>query len=29
MTGEVRPRDGGEGFEVLFDVAELIWEPLD
>ena len=29
MAGEVRPRKGGEGFEVVFDVAELIWEPLD
>jgi hypothetical protein len=29
MTGEVRPRKGGEGFEVIFDVAELIWEPVD
>jgi hypothetical protein len=27
MTGEVRPHDGG-GFEVVFDVAELVWEPL-
>ena len=29
IAGEVRPRKGGEGFEVVFDVAELIWEPLD
>ena len=29
MAGEVRPRKGGEDFEVVFDVAELIWEPLD
>ena len=28
MTGEVRPRKHGEGFEVVFDVAELVWEPL-
>jgi Protein of unknown function (DUF3237) len=28
MAGEVRPRKGGEDFEVVFDVAELIWEPL-
>jgi hypothetical protein len=29
MSGEVRPRKAGEDFEVVFDVAELIWEPLD
>jgi Protein of unknown function (DUF3237) len=29
LVGEVRPRKGGEGFEVVFDVAELVWEPLD
>jgi hypothetical protein len=29
MVGEVRPRKGGEDFEVVFDVAELVWEPLD
>ena len=29
MTGEVRPRESGEDFEVVLDVAELIWEPLD
>jgi hypothetical protein len=28
MAGEAQPR-GEEGFEVVFDVAELIWEPLD
>jgi Protein of unknown function (DUF3237) len=27
LVGEVRPRDG-HGFEVVLDVAELIWEPL-
>jgi hypothetical protein len=29
MVGEVRPRKGGEDFQVVFDVAELVWEPLD
>jgi hypothetical protein len=29
MVGEVRPRKSGEDFEVVFDVAELVWEPLD
>ena len=29
MAGEVRPRKGGADFEVVFDVAELVWEPLD
>ena len=28
VTGEVRPRREGDGFEVAFDVAELVWEPL-
>jgi hypothetical protein len=28
MTGEERSRKDGEGFEVIFDVAELVWEPL-
>ena len=28
MAGEVRPRRGGEGVEVVFEVAELVWEPL-
>ena len=27
LTGEVRPRADGGGFEVVIDVAELIWEP--
>jgi uncharacterized protein DUF3237 len=29
MAGEVRPRKGEDGFEVVFEVAELVWEPLD
>jgi hypothetical protein len=29
MVGELRPRTGEDGFEVVFDVAELIWEPLN
>jgi hypothetical protein len=29
VAGEVRPRTGGDGFAVVFDVAELIWQPLD
>ncbi len=29
MSGEVRPRKAEEDFEVVYDVAELIWEPLD
>jgi len=28
VVGEVRP-DGNGGFEVVVDVAELVWEPLD
>jgi Protein of unknown function (DUF3237) len=28
VEGEVRPRDGG-GFEVVVDVAELVWEPAE
>ena len=28
LTGEVRPRDAGEGFDVILEVAELVWEPL-
>ena len=27
VAGEVRPRDGGEGFDVVIEVAELVWEP--
>ena len=29
MSGEVRPRKAEEDFDVVYDVAELIWEPLD
>lgn len=29
MAGEVRPRKDEDGFEVVFEVAELVWEPLD
>ena len=28
VAGEVRPRAEGEGFDVVIDVAELVWEPL-
>jgi hypothetical protein len=28
LAGEVRPREDGSGFDVVFDVSELIWEPL-
>ena len=28
VAGEVRKREDGDGFEVVFDVSELIWEPL-
>lgn len=28
LAGEVRPREDAPGFEVVFDVSELIWEPL-
>jgi len=27
VEGEVRPRDGG-GFDVVFEVSELVWEPV-
>lgn len=27
VAGEVRPRDGSAGFDVVIDVAELVWEP--
>ncbi|MGH2595780.1 MAG: DUF3237 family protein [Actinomycetota bacterium] len=27
VEGEVRPRDGG-GFDVVFEVSELVWEPI-
>ena len=29
LAGEVRPRATGSGYEVVLDVAELIWEPLE
>ena len=28
LTGEVRPRSDGSGFDVEYDVAELVWAPL-
>jgi hypothetical protein len=28
LVCEVRPREDGSGFDVVFDVSELIWEPL-
>ncbi len=28
LTGEVRPRPGGAGVDIVLDVAELVWEPL-
>jgi hypothetical protein len=27
IVGEVRPRGGDDGFDVVVDVAELVWEP--
>lgn len=29
VTGEVRPKPDGSGFDVVLDVAEVVWEPLD
>jgi hypothetical protein len=29
LAGEVRPDEDGSGFEVVLDVSELVWEPLD
>jgi hypothetical protein len=29
LAGEVRPSSGGNGYEVVLDVAELVWEPLE
>ena len=29
VAGGVRPREGGEGFDVVIEVAELVWEPTD
>jgi hypothetical protein len=28
LAGEVRPHEGGDGFEVVYEVAELVFEPL-
>jgi hypothetical protein len=28
IEGEVRPRDGGSGFDVVLDVSMITWEPL-
>lgn len=28
VAGEVRPKTRGEGFDVVIEVAELVWEPL-
>ncbi len=28
LTGEVRPRREGDGFDVVLEVAELVWEPI-
>jgi len=28
VAGEVRPKAYGEGFDVVIEVAELVWEPL-
>ena len=28
VSGEVRPRDGGAGVDVVLDVADIVWEPL-
>jgi hypothetical protein len=29
IAGEVRPRSGGSGFDVVIEVSELVWEPLE
>ena len=29
LAGEVRPSADGNGYEVVLDVAELVWEPLE
>ena len=29
LAGEVRPRTDSNGYEVVLDVAELVWEPLE
>jgi hypothetical protein len=28
VAGEVRPRGGAQGFDVVLDVSELLWEPV-
>ncbi len=28
LVGEVRPREVGPGFDVVYEVAEIVWEPL-
>jgi len=28
VAGEVQPRQGEQGFDVVLDVAELVWEPI-
>jgi hypothetical protein len=28
VAGEVQPRQGGQGFDVVLDIAELAWEQL-
>ena len=28
VEGEVRPRNGGSGFDVVFEVSEMVWEGL-
>jgi hypothetical protein len=28
VAGEVRPKAGGDGFDVVIEVAEHVWEPL-
>ena len=28
VEGEVRPRTGGSGFDVVFEVSEMVWEGL-
>ena len=27
LAGEVRPREDGAGFDVVYEVSELVWEP--
>lgn len=27
LAGEVRPRPDGSGFDVVYEVSELVWEP--